>query len=110
MRRKGHHRMSKTWIYILRCSDGSYYTGRTNDIQKRIGEHVAGQGCQWTRHRLPIELVFQQEMPDENTAFQAERQIKNWSRVKKEALIAGNFDLLRWLSKKPKYRTEKHPE
>ena len=102
--------MSKTWVYILRCSDGSYYTGRTTDIQKRIGEHATGQASQWTRRRLPIELVFQQEMPDENTAFQAERQIKSWSKAKKEALITGNFDLLKWLAKKPKYRTEKHPE
>jgi predicted GIY-YIG superfamily endonuclease len=49
-------------------------------------------------------------MPDENTAFQAERQIKSWSKAKKEALSTGNFDLLKWLAKKPKYRTEKHPE
>jgi predicted GIY-YIG superfamily endonuclease len=96
--------MSKTWVYILRCADGSYYTGHTHDLEKRSNEHATGEGSEWTRCRLPVELVFSQEMPDEVSAFQAERQIKNWSRAKKEALIAENWDLLKWLAKKPKYR------
>ena len=102
--------MSKAWVYILRCADGSYYTGHTHNIEKRLNEHANGKASEWTRHRLPIELVFQQEIPDENSAFQAERQIKNWSRAKKEAMIAGDSDLLKWLAKKPKYRTSKPPE
>ena len=102
--------MAKTWIYLLRCADGSYYTGRTKNIEKRLNEHAKGEASEWTRNRLPVKLVFQQEMPDENTAFQAEQQIKNWSRAKKEALIAGDYDLLKWLAKKPKYRTTQHLE
>jgi tRNA/rRNA methyltransferase len=53
---------------------------------------------------LPVELVFEQEMPDEDHALWAEQQIKKWSRGKKEALIAGDWDMLRWLAKKPKFR------
>jgi predicted GIY-YIG superfamily endonuclease len=63
-----------------------------------------GEGGEYTKQRLPIELVFSQEMPDEDSAFLAERQIKGWSRAKKEALIAGNWDLVRWLAKKPRFR------
>lgn len=104
--------MSKAWVYILQCADGSYYVGHTLNLEKRLAEHQAGEGSDWTKRRLPVELVFSQEMPDKDSAFQAERQIKNWSRAKKEALIAGNWDLLRWLAKKPKFRkkSDKHPE
>jgi putative endonuclease len=98
--------MMKAWVYILRCSDGSYYTGHKIDLEKRLSEHIAGEASQWIRHRLPVQLVFSQEMPDKDTAFRAERQIKNWSRAKKETLIADNWDLLKWLAKKPKFREE----
>jgi predicted GIY-YIG superfamily endonuclease len=96
--------MPKAWLYILRCADGSYYTGHTTDLEMRLPQHQAGEGSDYTRHRLPVELVFAQEMPDKDHAFLAERQIKNWSRAKKEALIAGDGDLLSWLAKKPKFR------
>ena len=96
--------MSKTWVYILRCADGSYYTGQTVNLEKPLAEHQAGECGEYTKKRLPIELVFSQEMPDEDSAFLAERQIKGWSRTKKEALIAANWDLLRWLAKKPTFR------
>lgn len=104
--------MSKAWVYILQCTDGSYYVGQTVNLEMRIAQHQAGEGSDWTKRRLPVELVFSQEMPDKDSAFQAERQIKNWSRAKKEALITGNWDLLRWLAKKPKFRKEsdEHPE
>ena len=75
--------LSKVWVYILRCADGSYYTGQTVNLEKRLAEHQMGEGGEWTRHRLPIVLVFSQEMPDADSAFLAERQIKNWSRAKK---------------------------
>jgi putative endonuclease len=96
--------MARTWVYILRCADGSYYTGRTTDLRRRIVEHQLGEGSDWTKHRLPVELVFEQEMWDDNEAFQAEQQIKRWSRAKKEALIAGDAEMLHWSAKKPKYR------
>ncbi len=74
------------------------------NLEGRLAEHQAGQGSDWTRRRLPVELVFAQEMPDQNQAFFVERQIKKWTRAKKEALIAGDWDLLRWLAKKPRFR------
>jgi predicted GIY-YIG superfamily endonuclease len=98
------------WVYILRCADGSYYTGHTTNLEKRIAEHQASEGSDWTKHRLPVELVFSQEMPDKDEAFLAEQKLKNWSRAKKEALIAGNWDLLKWLAKKPKFRKGTSPQ
>jgi predicted GIY-YIG superfamily endonuclease len=96
--------LSKVSIYILRCADGSYYTGQTVHLERRLAEHQMGEGGEWTKHRLPVVLVFSQEMPDADSAFFAERQIKHWSRAKKEALITGNWDLLQWLAKKPRFR------
>jgi predicted GIY-YIG superfamily endonuclease len=102
--------MTKAWVYILRCIDGSYYTGHTTNLELRLAQHQAGEGSEWTRHCLPVELVFCQEMSNKDYAFQAERQIKDWSRAKKEALIAGKWDLLGWLAKKPEFRKEPKPE
>jgi predicted GIY-YIG superfamily endonuclease len=92
------------WVYILRCADGSYYTGHTEYLERRIAQHQAGEGSDWTKRRLPVELLFAQEMPDHDSAFLAERQIKGWSRAKKEALIAQQWDMLRLLAKKPTFR------
>jgi predicted GIY-YIG superfamily endonuclease len=96
--------MAKAWVYILLCADGSYYTGHTTNLEMRMAEHQADEGGEWTKRRLPVGLVFSQEMPDKDAAFLAERQIKQWSRAKKEALIAGEWDLLKWLAKKPQFR------
>ena len=96
--------MAGAWVYILRCADGSYYTGHTTNLEKRLAEHRSGEGSDWTKRRLPVELVFAQEMPDKNQAFLAEQQIKKWSRGKKESLMDGDWDMLRWLAKKPKFR------
>ncbi len=75
------------WVYILKCFDGSHYTGSAVDLEKRIAEHMAGT-------RLPVELVFAYEMPTIFEAFLRERQIKGWARRKKEALINGDWDKL----------------
>ena len=101
--------MVQHYIYILRCADGSYYTGRTTDIVRRMTQHQLGEGSQWTRSRLPVELIFSYEFADEDSAFLAEQQIKGWSRTKKEALIAGGWDLLQWLSKKTNLSSNKLP-
>jgi predicted GIY-YIG superfamily endonuclease len=98
--------MEKAWVYILRCADSSYYVGHTTNLELRMAEHQAGEGGEWTKHRLPVELVFTQEMPDKDSAFRTEQQLKGWSRANKEALIAGNWDLLKWLANKPKFRRE----
>ena len=96
----------KAWVYILRCFDGSYYTGSTNNLELRLAQHAAGEGSQWTRSRLPIHLVFAQDFPSEYEAFLCERQIKGWSRAKKEALIRGDFEALVELSKSSVERQE----
>ena len=76
------------WVYMLRCSDGSYYTGHTDNLEKRIGEHHSGHlpGC-YTFKRRPLELVYSQGFPSRVEALSAEQQIKGWSRSKKAALI-----------------------
>ena len=89
----------KAWLYILKCADGSYYTGSTNNLPLRITQHHRGEGCVYTRSRLPVELVYAQEFESEHEAFLRERQVKGWSRTKKEALIRGDFDALVNLSK-----------
>jgi predicted GIY-YIG superfamily endonuclease len=96
--------MSKDWVYILRCANVGYYTGHTANLELRLAEHQSAEADGWTRHRLPVELVFAQEMPSKDEAFLAERRVKGWSRAKKEALIAGDWDTLRQLAKKPRSR------
>jgi len=90
------------FTYMLRCGDGSYYLGHTDELDKRIAEHQAGQGCDWTKKRLPVELLWRQEFPDRDAARAAELQIKRWSRVKKEALIDGDFHRLSILAGRSK--------
>src|SRR5207342_2267539 len=83
------------WTYILKCADGSYYTGHTDDLEFRLAQH--DQGAIPTCHtfsRRPVELVYSQAFDEREDAFRAERQIKGWRREKKEALITGRFDLL----------------
>jgi len=82
------------FTYMLRCSDDSYYTGSTDDLEQRIAEHQNGQGCAWTRARLPVELVWSQEFASRDEAEAAEHRIKRWSRAKKEALLSGDYDRL----------------
>lgn len=87
------------WIYLLRCADGSYYAGHTDDLDKRIGEHVTGACGGYTATRLPIELVWRQACPTRIEALTVERQIKGWSRAKKEALIRGDWEEISRLAK-----------
>ena len=88
-----------SWVYILRCADGSYYTGCTTNVDQRLGEHQAGETPSYTATRLPVELVYAQEFQSIHDAIDAERQIKRWSRIKKEAVIEGRWDDLPALSK-----------
>ena len=87
------------WVYLLRCADGSYYAGHTDDLDKRIGEHVSGICGGYTATRLPVELVWSQECATRIEALSFERQIKGWSRAKKEALIHGNWAEISKLAK-----------
>jgi predicted GIY-YIG superfamily endonuclease len=74
-------------VYILKCSDNSYYTGHTDNLEKRISEHGSGEIIGYTHSRWPVKLVYTVELPTRYEALPRERQIKRWSRRKKEALI-----------------------
>ena len=78
--------------YLLRCNDGSYYAGHTDDIDLRMALHATGVLGGYTAKRLPVHLVWSDSFPTRDDAFAAERQIKGWSRAKKEALIAGDWE------------------
>ena len=96
--------MLEFWAYMLRCSDGSYYTGHTDSLEHRIAQHRAGLGSDWTKRRLPVELVWQQSLATRDEAKAAEFQIKPWSRAKKEALIAGDWALVSHFARPPNER------
>ena len=86
--------------YMLRCADGSYYLGHTDDPDRRVAEHQAGSIPGYTQSRLPIALVWSEIFGSREEAMAAERQIKGWSRAKKEALIRGDWDAVSMLSRK----------
>ncbi|WP_353779012.1 GYDIA family GHMP kinase [Winogradskyella sp. 3972H.M.0a.05] len=90
--------MPKGFVYILKCSDGSYYTGSTIDIEKRLLEHQSGHGANHTKKRLPVTLVYLEEHQRIDEAFLREKQIQGWNRTKKEALINNNSHKLPELS------------
>ena len=89
----------KGYVYILECADGSYYTGSTKDITKRLEQHNNGYGANHTKKRLPVSLVYLEEFTRIDEAFNREKQIQGWSRRKKEALVKEKFHLLPELSK-----------
>ena len=91
--------MNKSFVYILKCADSSYYIGVSNSVERRFSEHQEGlnPSC-YTFKRRPVELVFIQKFMDINEAITFEKQIKGWSRKKKEALISDNWERLKSLS------------
>jgi len=92
------------WGYILRCSDGSYYTGHTDALERRIAQHQSGEIEGYTQSRRPVALVWSQEFSSRIEALEAEMRIKPWSRAKKEALIAGDWDGLKLAATPPSER------
>jgi putative endonuclease len=94
--------MKDYFVYILKCSDESYYTGVTSNLEKRLSEHNSGFIKGYTSERLPVKLVYSNRFVDVNDAIRVEKQIKGWSRAKKEALIKGDFESLKILSKSKK--------
>jgi len=90
-------------VYILRCVDYSYYVGHTDDLERRIAQHEAGEIPGYTEGRRPIRLVYAQELATREEALAAERRLKGWSRAKKEALILDNWDRVRLLARAGKY-------
>ncbi len=79
---------------MLECADGSYYTGSTNDLDKRLMEHQSGKSANHTKKRLPVRLVYVEEFLRIHAAFYREKQIQGWSRTKKRALIKGELESL----------------
>ena len=77
----------KGYTYLLLCSDGSYYTGSTNNLELRLKQHQNGEGANHTKKHLPVVLVYYEEFSRIDEAFYREKQIQGWSRKKKEALI-----------------------
>ena len=89
------------WVYILRCSDGTLYVGHTDDLERRIAQHESGDLGGYTALRKPVTLVFCQAFPSREEALSRERQVKNWSRGKKEALVARDWSSLSRLARGP---------
>jgi putative endonuclease len=94
--------MNGCWLYILRCADGSYYVGtsRAEDLDTRVSQHNQGTLPGYTSTRRPVTLVYSAHFERILDAIASERQIKGWSRAKKEALIRGDFEALPGLSKR----------
>ena len=84
-------------IYILQCADESLYIGHTSDLECRMVQHLVGRGSKYTAARLPVRLVHSEPVEDRLTAVARERQLQRWTRVKKEALIRGDFNALKML-------------
>jgi putative endonuclease len=99
--------MQGAYLYIVKCSDGSYYSGTARaGLERRVAEHNSGHYGGYTETRRPVVLVFSQWFEDVTDAIAAERQVKGWSRAKKEALIRGDFEMLRVLARRRKRAAE----
>jgi len=97
------------FVYILECSDGSYYTGVTNNPERRLYEHQSGFVKGYIHSRLPVKLAWCSEEMDIMSAIENEKKIKGWRRAKKEALINGEWDKLPELSVAYWKRKDCHP-
>ena len=98
------------YVYILKCADGSYYTGNTDNLELRLAQHHRGEIPGYTAFRMPLALVYVESFPSRDEAFRAERQIKGWSRRKKEAFMDKDWERLKALSKtSPSKTTPAHP-
>ncbi|MFL0413451.1 GIY-YIG nuclease family protein [uncultured Sphingomonas sp.] len=80
------------WVYLLHCSDGSFYAGHTGNLDPRISRHHAARRSDYTARRQPGSLAWSRESSTRLEALETERRIKGWSRAKKEALITGGWD------------------
>jgi putative endonuclease len=91
--------MSEPTMYILKCANDIFYTGSTKNLDRRLKQHQCGEGANFTKKHLPVELVYFETFPRIDWAFNREKQIQGWSHGKKEALINGDFEKLKELSK-----------
>ena len=88
------------WMYILECSDGSYYVGSTIDLERRLWEHNEGLGSKYTARRRPVQLAYAAEFASITEAYEREKQVQGWGRDKREALIRGDYAALPGLARK----------
>ena len=79
------------FTYILECCDGTFYVGSTFDLERRLGQHSAGEGAEYTRRRRPVRLVWTAEFPSVRDAYFLEKQIQGWGHAKRKALIEARF-------------------
>ena len=92
--------LMEAYVYILHCADGRFYVGSTREsLEHRVAEHNAGSYDGYTKSRRPVRLAWSAHFPNVTDAIAAERQLKGWSRAKKTALIRGDIDLLKRLSR-----------
>jgi predicted GIY-YIG superfamily endonuclease len=94
--------MNNFFVYMLKCSDGSYYIGHTDNIEKRLWEHAHKKFDGYTSARLPVTFVWGQRFVSRESAFVVERKLKKWSRAKKEALIQGDWATISKLASRRK--------
>ncbi len=85
------------FVYILRCADDALYIGHTSDLARRVETHQAGEASRFTANRRPVALTYSESFPNRAAAVKRERQLKRWTRRKKDALISGNLQLLQQL-------------
>jgi len=97
------------WTYILKCADGRYYTGHTDNLDRRIAEHQTGGYCAFTSHRRPVTLFWTQDFASRAEALEAELKVGKWSRAKKEALAAGDWQRIAYYAKPPHERVPASP-
>jgi putative endonuclease len=88
------------FVYILRCADNTFYVGHAKNLQTRLKEHNGGHGAEYTTSRRPVRLVYSEGFDSPKAAILREKQLKRWTRAKKEALIAGELARLKQLSKR----------
>jgi putative endonuclease len=94
--------MSKPTMYILKCANDKFYSGSTKNIERRLKQHQSGEGANFTKKHLPLELVYVETFERIDWAFYREKQIQGWSHKKKEALINGDLEKLKELSRSKK--------
>jgi putative endonuclease len=97
------------YVYILRCADGSLYVGSAHDVDARLKAHNEGRGAAYTFKHHPAHVVYSESFSSQSDALTRERQLKHWSRGKKEALINGDLDRLKQLSKRRSPRGRSSP-
>lgn len=90
------------FMYILECSDRSLYVGSTWDLDRRLAQHQEGEGAEYTRHRLPVRLLYFEYHSRIENAFLREKQVQRWGRAKRLTLVKGQLEKLNGLSHKPK--------